>query len=274
MYRRIDYQITEPAQGLLVKQYLKAKGYTCQSMIQLKKRPDFVLVNGSPAHMTCRLRDGDTLTVHISEETSSEKILPVQLPLEILYEDPDLMIINKAAGMPIHPSMNNRDNSVANALAWYFRQQDVPFVFRCINRLDRDTSGLTIIAKHFVSAGMLSAMLTADNPFLSGPTDLVAGKQDFPHKGIRRQYLAIVRGSVIPPAGVITAPLSRMPGSVIERRVDFEAGERAVTHYHVLEEKKRAQPCLPGTGDRPHPSDQNSYEIFGLPPDRRLSLQP
>ena len=64
MYRRIDYQITEPAPGLLVKQYLKAKGYTGQSMIQLKKRPDFVLVNGSPAHMTCRLRDGDSLTVH------------------------------------------------------------------------------------------------------------------------------------------------------------------------------------------------------------------
>lgn len=237
MYRRIDYQITEPAPGLLVKQYLKAKGYTGQSMIQLKKRPDFVLVNGSPAHMTCRLRDGDSLTVHISEETSSEKILPVQLPLEILYEDPDLMIINKAAGIPIHPSMNNRDNSVANALAWYFRQQDVPFVFRCINRLDRDTSGLTIIAKHFVSAGMLSAMLTADNPFPSGPADFIGSKQDFRHKGIRRQYLAIVRGSVIPPAGVITAPLSRMPGSVIERRVDFETGERAVTHYHVLEEK-------------------------------------
>ncbi len=130
------------------------------------------------------------------------------------------MVINKPAGMPIHPSMNNYYNSLANALAYYFEQQNCPFVFRCINRLDRDTSGLTIVAKHYVSAGMLSAM--------------IANKAT---SGITREYLAIAKGSVRPLEGTITAPLGRKEGSIIERTVDFENGESAVTHYRVLDEK-------------------------------------
>ncbi len=166
------------------------------------------------------LQPGDTLTLHIREDHSSEKIPPVNLPLNIVYEDADLMVINKPSGMPIHPSMNNYYNSLANALAYYFTQQNCPFIFRCINRLDRDTSGLTIIAKHYVSAGMLSAM--------------IANKAT---SGITREYLAVVKGSVQPLEGTITAPLGRKEGSIIERTVDFENGESAVTHYKVLDEK-------------------------------------
>lgn len=219
MHRTLEYHISETEQNCSVKQYLKSKGFSTQNMIQLKKRPESVLVNGQSAYMTHRLSAEDTLTVHITEDKPSEKILPVRLPLDIVYEDEDLLVINKPAGMPIHPSMNNYDNSVANALAWYFQKKEVPFVFRCINRLDRDTSGLAIIAKHMVSAGILSGMVAAKG-----------------ERGIRREYLAIVRGSVTPPSGAITAPLSRKPGSVIERIVDFEHGESAVTHYRLLKE--------------------------------------
>ena len=161
-----------------------------------------------------------TIRIKGHEEHSSEKIPPVELPLDIIYEDEDLMVINKPAGMPIHPSMNNYYNSLANSLAYYFAQQNCPFVFRCINRLDRDTSGLTIIAKHYVSAGMLSTM--------------IANKTS---SSITREYLAIVKGSVLPSEGTITAPLGRKEGSIIERCVDFEKGESAVTHYRVLDEK-------------------------------------
>ena len=103
---------------------------------------------------------------------------------------------------------------------WYYTQQGKPFIFRCTNRLDRDTSGLTIVAKHYVSAGMLSAM--------------IANKAT---SGITREYLAIAKGSVRPLEGTITAPLGRKEGSIIERTVDFENGESAVTHYRVLDEK-------------------------------------
>lgn len=220
MERTLTYTTDHFISPLPVSHFLKQKGFSSQNLVQLKKDPTAVQANGIPCFMNHILQPGDTLTLHIHEEHSSEKIPPVELPLDIIYEDEDLMVINKPAGMPIHPSMNNYYNSLANGLAYYFAQQNCPFVFRCINRLDRDTSGLTIIAKHYVSAGMLSAM--------------IANKAT---SGITREYLAIVKGSVKPTKGTITAPLGRKEGSIIERTVDFENGESAVTHYRVLDEK-------------------------------------
>ena len=220
MERTLIYTTENLITPLPVSRFLKQKSFSSQNLVQLKKDPDAVLANGIPCFMNHILQPGDTLTLNIRENHSSEKIPPVNLPLNIVYEDADLMVINKPAGMPIHPSMNNYYNSLANGLAYYFEQQKCPFVFRCINRLDRDTSGLTIVAKHYVSAGMLSTM--------------IANKAS---SGITREYLAIVKGSVQPSAGTITAPLGRREGSIIERCVDFENGESAVTHYKVLDEK-------------------------------------
>ena len=220
MERTLNYTTENLITSMPVSHFLKQKGFSSQNLVQLKKNPDAVLANEVPCFMNHVLHPGDTLTLHIREARSSEKISPVELPLDIVYEDEDLMVINKPAGMPIHPSMNNYYNSMANALAYYFDQQNRPFVFRCINRLDRDTSGLTIVAKHYVSAGMLSAM--------------IANKAA---SGITREYLAIVKGSVQPPEGTITAPLGRKEGSIIERTIDFEKGESAITHYKVLDEK-------------------------------------
>ena len=220
MERILTYTTENLIAPLPVSHFLKQKGFSSQNLVQLKKNPDAVLANEVPCFMNHVLHPGDTLTLHIREARSSEKIPPVELPLDIVYEDEDLMVINKPAGMPVHPSMNNYYNSMANALAYYFDQQNRPFVFRCINRLDRDTSGLTIVAKHYVSAGMLSAM--------------IANKAA---SGITREYLAIVKGSVQPPEGTITAPLGRKEGSIIERTIDFEKGESAITHYKVLDEK-------------------------------------
>ena len=113
--------------------------------------------------------------------------------------------------------MRNYTHSLANGLAWYFAQKDCPFVFRCINRLDHNTSGLTIIAKHLVSGSILATMVR--------------------NREIHREYLGISRGRVTPSFGTITAPLGRKDGSIIERTIDFEHGESAITHYEVLEEK-------------------------------------
>lgn len=217
MERILNYTITEESEHQLISSFLKSQGYSSQNLIELKKMPESVLLNSTWSYMNQRLHAGDILTIHIKEEGSSEKIPPVKLPLDIVYEDEDLLVINKPADMPIHPSMNNYENSLGNALAYYYAQQNKPFIFRCINRLDRDTSGLTIVAKHMVSAGMLSAMVA--------------------QKKIHREYLAIVKGSVTPAQGTISAPISRKPGSVLERQVDFTGGEHAVTHYRVVDEK-------------------------------------
>lgn len=217
MERILTYHITESDSGLRIEQYLKRHGYSKQNFTELKKMPESILVNGKWFYLKQTLHAGDILTVHIKETESSEHIPPMQLPLDIIYEDEDIIVINKAAGMPIHPSMNNYKNSLANGLAWYFQNQGKAFIFRCTNRLDRDTSGLTVIAKHMLSSNILSGMAV--------------------RKEIRREYLAIVRGHVMPSAGTINAPLSRKPGSIIERTVDFENGETAVTHYQVAQEK-------------------------------------
>lgn len=217
MERILTYHITESDSGLRIEQYLKRHGYSKQNFTDLKKMPESILVNGKWFYLKQTLHAGDILTVHIKETESSEHIPPMQLPLDIIYEDEDIIVINKAAGMPIHPSMNNYKNSLANGLAWYFQNQGKAFIFRCTNRLDRDTSGLTVIAKHMLSSNILSGMAV--------------------RKEIRREYLAIVRGHVMPSAGTINAPLSRKPGSIIERTVDFENGETAVTHYQVAQEK-------------------------------------
>lgn len=88
-----------------------------------------MLRNGAPVFMNGLLCDGDTLTIRILETESSEKIPPVQLPLSILYEDEDLLVINKPAGMPIHPSMGNYENSLANALPGTISRKTVPLSF-------------------------------------------------------------------------------------------------------------------------------------------------
>ena len=217
MNRILTYTMTSEDAGFTVEQHLKHHGYSAKNIVHLKKTPESILVNGVWVHMNYKLSAEDELTVKIVEKTSSERIPPVELPIDIVYEDEDIMVINKAAGMPIHPSLNNYYNSLGNALAWYFQQQGKPFIFRCVNRLDRDTSGLTIIAKHMVSAGILSSMNS--------------------RREIHREYLAIVRGHVTPESGIITAALGRKEGSIIERTVDFEHGEKAVTYYHFIEEK-------------------------------------
>lgn len=217
MNRTLTYTIPESSHGFKVSQYLKHRGYSDRNLTELKKIPDSVLTNGTPAYMNQRLSANDILTVHIRENTSSENILPVPLPLTIIYEDEDLLIVDKPAGMPVHPSSNHNHNTLANALAWYFARQSIPFVFRCTNRLDQDTSGLVLVAKHMVSSAVIASMVKRHD--------------------IHREYLAIVRGNITPSSGTINAPLSRKPGNIIEQEVDFVHGENAVTHYHTLTQK-------------------------------------
>ena len=159
MNRTLIYKITENDIPNTIQSFLQERGYSSQVIKELKKMPESILIDGRWEYVRHRLADGETLTIRIQETEVSEKIPPVQMHLNIVYEDEDIMVINKPADMPIHPSLNNYYNSLGNGLAWYFEQQNKPFIFRCINRLDRDTSGLTIIAKHRLSAGILSTMV-------------------------------------------------------------------------------------------------------------------
>mgnify|MGYP004535243215 FL=1 len=214
MNRVLTYEITAEQAGTKIGDFLRTAGYSRHVIIHLKKTENGILLNGEWAYVGQFLKEGDHLEIRIIESEASEQIVPAELPLDIIYEDEDLLIINKPADMPIHPSINNYDNTLANALMWYYQQKGETFVYRCINRLDRDTTGLLIVAKNMLSGGILSDM---------------SKKRE-----IHREYLAIAEGEV-PQEGVIDAPIARKEESVIERCVDFEKGDRAVTHYWRLD---------------------------------------
>lgn len=214
MERILEYTVSLEEAGVTIKDFLRQKGYSRQNIVELKKQERSILVNGVWEYVTYRLQLGDLLQICMKEK-ASEKIAPVNLPFPILYEDEDLMVIDKPADMPIHPSLNNYDNTLANAAAFYFNQKGIPFRFRCINRLDRDTTGLTVLAKNMVSCSIL--------------------QQQMLKREIKREYLAIADGYIEEDSGIITAPIGRRDGSTIERMIDYENGERAITHFKVLE---------------------------------------
>lgn len=215
MERIFEYQITAAEEGRKIGDFLREKGYSRHLLRQLKETEDGLLRNGQPTFTTVALKAGDRIRVRLLEKAEgSEAIMPAPLPFEIVYEDEDLLVVNKPADMPIHPSFQNHGNTLADALTWHYQQHGEDFVYRCINRLDRDTTGLLIVAKHLLSASILSDMV---------------GKRE-----IHREYLAIVEG--IPPEnGTISAPIGRKKGSAILREVNFETGESAVTHFARLE---------------------------------------
>lgn len=216
MTRTLEYRITKQYENIPIGSFLKSMGFSRQCIIALKKQEKGILLNGIWAYVNNKLSIGDTLTLTLSEDESSEKIVPVDLPLHILYEDEDILVLNKPADMPIHPSLNNYENTLANAVAYYYNSQNIPFVFRCINRLDRDTTGVTMLAKNPFSAGILSEMVR--------------------NREIHREYLAIASGIFEEKEGIVDAPIGRKDGSTIEREVNFEIGECAITHYTALKE--------------------------------------
>lgn len=215
MKRVITYKINTEQENISILQFLKQKLYTDKAIIALKKTPEGILKNGIWTYVNEKLSSGDILTINFTENEVSENIVPEKMNIDIVYEDEDLLVINKPANMPIHPSQNHYTGTLANALAYYFKEKNEKFVFRCVNRLDRDTSGLTIICKNQLSGGILSDMVS--------------------RREIKRTYLAICEddGS-LPEEGTIVAPIARKECSTIERIIDFEKGERAVTHYKVV----------------------------------------
>ncbi|SDH90208.1 23S rRNA pseudouridine1911/1915/1917 synthase [Pseudobutyrivibrio sp. 49] len=217
MNRTLTYTISTEYDGFQIDKFLKANGYSSANITAIKKMPNNVVIDSEWVHMNRKLHTGEILIVNITEEDSSEKIPPVEMPLDIVYEDEDIIVINKPAGLSIHPSLNHYEDSLANGLAYYYEQQGKPFIFRCANRLDKNTSGLTVISKHLVSANILSTMVK--------------------NREFHREYYAIVRGTLDEQEGTIDAPIGRVSDSIITRQVDFENGERAVTHYKVMDEK-------------------------------------
>lgn len=191
-------------------------GISTKLLKHLKFREDGILVNGARVTVRYVLSSGDRLSLATEDETSGEKLLPVALPLLIVYEDGDVVVPSKSAEMPTHPSFGHHEDTVANALAYRYAEEGIPFVFRPVNRLDRNTSGLLLIARNRRAAGTLFSSMRRGE--------------------IRKLYLAILDGALTKDNGVIETYMRRTAESVIVRENcgPEEGGVLARTRYRVL----------------------------------------
>lgn len=215
MNRTLIYNIPSAYDGYKISAFLKDMNYPSGILTLFRHTPDTVLLNDKPVFLNTILCTGDRLTVFVKETASGNSELhAVRLPFHVVYEDEDLVVINKPANMPIHPSLRHYEDTLANAAAYYYRDETSPFIYRCINRLDKNTSGLTILAKNPLSGHLLQAQMR--------------------ERTISRTYTALVEGSFASPSGTVDLPIGRVDNSIILRHVDFANGESAVTHYQVL----------------------------------------
>lgn len=208
--------VTKQQHGTLLRNLLKQMRISSKMMRHLKFLPNGILVNGKQVTVRYLLQEGDVLEL-ATEDDVSAPIKPVDLPITVLYEDDDLIVPAKPADMPTHPSHDHYEDTVANALAYRYAQSGVPFVFRPINRLDRNTSGLLLIARNRMAAGRLTEFMQAGR--------------------IKKRYLAILDGEMTQSGGVIDKPLHRTAESIILREVCSEDAPDAapsVTEYTVL----------------------------------------
>lgn len=213
MNRQLTYHISAADSNQTIREFLTKKGFSRQILIQLKHSPDGMIKNGEPAFTNAILKEQDLLKITLTETESSDIPASSSDNLSIIYEDEDILAVNKPFHLPVHPSINHSTDTLANQVVSYYKNQGIPFVFRCVNRLDRDTTGLTLIAKNRLSSCILSEQIRT--------------------KQLQRTYLAIAYGK-LKESGTISAPIARQADSIITRVVDFEHGQHAVTHYQTL----------------------------------------
>lgn len=221
---------------------LKSMSLSSRMIKYLKYREDGIAVNGARVTVRYILREGDVLSLAMNDAVSAD-CLPTDTELNIVFENDDLIVVDKPPFMPTHTSHGHYDDTLANALAGYFARKNIPFVFRPISRLDRNTSGLVTIAKNKPAASFLSEAMR--------------------EKRIKKTYIAILEGclpdssdTVITDEGelfVIDRALHRTAASIIVREVcsdDLPDAEAAITHYRILQrnEKYTLVEAFPLTG--------------------------
>lgn len=199
--------------NMIVQAYLQnVHSFSRRILNSIKFDGGAIFVNGKKRTVRYCLAAGDKLTIRLPREKKGNLMIPEKIPLSIVYEDRDIIVINKLPYMAVTPSPFQKSGTVANALLAYYKQKQLPYTIHIVTRLDRNTSGLLLVAKHRYSHSLLANL-----------------QQE--HK-INRKYKAIIEGYIKNNNGTICAPIGRKKDSIIERKVTA-SGKRAVTHYKV-----------------------------------------
>ncbi len=198
-------------------------GLSRRSISRLKRLDRGIVLNGDQVTVRALLHEGDRLVLMCEDEKSAESILPSNIPIDIIYEDDDIIAVNKPPHMPTHPSHGHYTDTLANAAAYYFESRGIPFVFRAANRLDRDTSGIVLIAKNRHAAYCLS--------------------NEVENRQTVKCYLAVLSGIPSEKSGRIIAYIRRKKKSIITREaLDYPTDDSSFseTLYKVIGEGENA----------------------------------
>ena len=205
-FTSFEFIVPSAYDGKSVKDFLrKYAALSSRSLILSKYNAFGIIRNGEQLKTIDRVYENDIITVTLPNEQND--IIPVEGALDILYEDDRLLLINKPPFMPVHPTKKHQEDTLANIVSFYQRQQGESYTFRALNRLDKDTSGIVMIVKDRIAYGILS------------------GK-------VSKEYTAVCEG-VIEESGTIDMPIALKEGSKIIRETS-SGGLSAVTHYQPI----------------------------------------
>lgn len=207
MVRVLKQTVPTAYHGRQVGDFLRQQMGCSGTLIKaLKRQNPGIVLGGRPARTVDRLHSGDVVELYLPEQ-EGYRHTPVAMPLQIVYEDRDVLVVNKPPFMAVHHSANHAEDTLANGVAWYLEQEGKTSAFHAVNRLDRDTSGLVLLGLHSHAAARLP-------------------------QGAQKLYYAVVDG-IYQGRGVIDLPIRRKENSVILRQVG-EPGQRAVTHWEAV----------------------------------------
>ena len=211
---KLSYVIKEKERFDNVKEVLKSKFEISDRLLTKLKKNNLIFINGSTVtNIKAPVNSNDIVEISFDYIEDNTNVISTKMNLKILFEDDYLLIINKPAGLPIHPSMLHYEDSLSNGVRYYFDSIGLYKKIRPVNRLDKDTSGLVIFAKNeYIQECLIRQMKS--------------GK-------FKKEYIAICEGILPNNYGTINAPIARKDDSIIERCI-HEKGDKAITHYEVL----------------------------------------
>lgn len=223
MYEHFRFVADKGQQLLRVDKFLVERLFSSsRNRVQQAAEAGCILVNGRPVKSNYRVKPLDIISIVMDRPRYENEIKPEDIPLDIVYEDSTVLVVNKPAGLVVHPGHGNYDGTLVNALAWHFRDNPDYDVtdprMGLVHRIDKDTSGLLVVAK------------TPD-------AKTALGKQFF-NKTTKREYVAVVWGAPDPPDGTIVGNIDRDPRDRLRMAVftdDPNRGKHAVTHYQTIE---------------------------------------
>lgn len=212
---KLEYIKTSSDKYIYLKQVLREEFALSSRLILKLKKDKKIFVNNQFTYLDRILNNNDKISVVIDFNEDNSNILATKGKLDILYEDEYLLIVNKPAKMPVHPSASHYTDSLCNIVKYYFDINNINRKIRPVNRLDRNTSGIVIFAKNeYIQECLIKQMS---------------------HKQIKKEYIAICIGGFDKKEGYIDAPISRKQESIIERCVN-KNGDQAITKYYVLQQ--------------------------------------